>query len=86
MRLFIPKHIQTTEVDGQWVLLDCRKNRYYAVNRTGAEFLKQIELYGEMTKAIEIVSKIYQTPSEKVKQDMIRFANHLIEKGLLVKG
>lgn len=85
MKLVIPEHIQITEVDGQWVFLDCRKNRYYVVSKTGAEFLEQVKHDGNMKKAIEKISRAYQVPFERVEQDINSFVVHLIEKELLIK-
>ncbi|SEN48742.1 PqqD family protein [Lihuaxuella thermophila] len=84
MRLSIPEYIQIREIDGQWVLLDCRQNRFYAVNKTGAEFLEQVKVHGEMAKAIGTMSKVYQIPYEKVEQDMQLFIHRLIEKELVM--
>lgn len=85
MKLAIPEHIQITETDGQLILLDCRKNRYYAVSKTGAIFLEQVKLDGNMKKAIEKISRAYQVPFERVEQDMNAFVDRLIEKEMLMK-
>lgn len=85
MKLFIPEHIQLTQVESQTILLDCRENRYYAVSKTGAEFLKRLQINEDMKAAIEYVSHTYQISYERVEQDMNYFVQHLQEKRLLVE-
>lgn len=83
MRLKISEHIKLTEIEGQYVLLDCRKNLFYAVGRSGAKFLKEIQTHGDLPIAIRKISIDYKMPYETIEQDMITFLNLLKEKGLV---
>ncbi|MDQ0416596.1 hypothetical protein J2Z48_000763 [Croceifilum oryzae] len=83
MQFSIPEHIQLTEIEGRWVLLDCRANRFFAINKTGAEFLEQVNLCGEIELAIHHISRAYEIPFERAKNDMEQFIRNLSEKELI---
>jgi hypothetical protein len=85
MLLIVPDHIQITEVDGKCVLLDCKKNYFYAVSKTGAELMDQLKATGNMKDAIKKISTDYQVSSGRVEKDMTIFVHQLIEKGLILE-
>ncbi|TCP65545.1 PqqD family peptide modification chaperone [Baia soyae] len=83
MQFSIPEHIHLTEIEGRWVLLDCLTNRFFAINKTGAEFLEQVNLCGEVELAIQYISKTYEIPFERAKYDMKHFVRSLSERELV---
>jgi hypothetical protein len=85
MVLSVPDHIKITELDGKCVLLDCKRNYFYAVSKSGAQFFNQIKIHGIMEKAIKSISNSYNISENRVEEDMILFVNSLIEKGLIIK-
>ncbi|RAL25713.1 PqqD family protein [Thermoflavimicrobium daqui] len=85
MKLIIPDHVKITEINERTVLLDCKKNFYYAVSKSGTEFLNQIKIHGDMVKAIEKISNDYGVAQEVVENDMNIFVDRLIQKGLVIK-
>ncbi|TCP66449.1 PqqD family peptide modification chaperone [Baia soyae] len=85
MKLALPDHVQISEVDGKYVLLDCRGNFFYTVSQSGAEFIEQVRQHGDMRRAIEKISMDHLVLFERVQDEMTSFADHLIQKGLLIK-
>ncbi|MDQ0418147.1 hypothetical protein J2Z48_002336 [Croceifilum oryzae] len=85
MKLTVPDHVQISEVDGKYVLLDCRSNFFYTVSRSGAGFIEQVRQHGDMRKAIEKISMNHVVSFERVEGEMTSFVDHLIQKGLLIK-
>jgi len=81
--MIIPDHVKMQTFENGWVILDCQKNYYYAVNQSGVELLKQIQDHGDVEKAIETISQSYDVPVTKLREDIIAFLNQLIEKGLI---
>jgi hypothetical protein len=85
MSLIIPKHVEVTQISGKCVILDCQKNYFYAVSKSGAEFLDQIKAHGNIEKAINEISIVYSISQEQLRKDMKIFLNKLLEKGLVIK-
>ncbi|MXQ55280.1 PqqD family protein [Shimazuella alba] len=85
MRLCLPDYVQLTEIKGKLVLLDCQKNLFYGVSKSGAEFLQQIKHHGDMDKATKTISSLYNISNDQVRNDMYVFLDYLIQKGLIVK-
>jgi hypothetical protein len=85
MTIFIPKHVQLTKIKGKCVILDSQKNFFYAISKSGAEFLDQINTHGSMEKAIKAISEVYNISQDRLEKDMGTFLNQLIERGLILK-
>ena len=78
MSLIISDHVQITQINGKCVILDCQKDFFYAVSKSGAEFLDQIRSHGSMEKAIKEISTSYKISQDRLKEDMGIFLNKLI--------
>ena len=83
MNIRVPDHIYLSEVDGQMILLDTRKNVYYALNETGCELLKMLAKGIATTDAINQIAKIYEEDENTVKRDLEPFLNYLLSEGIL---
>ncbi|NJM74002.1 MAG: PqqD family protein [Scytonema sp. RU_4_4] len=82
-RFRVPAHIATTFFGDSAVLLDSRKNLYYSLNNSAAEFWKFLMQMDSFDKALKEVLKLYEDSSELVKKDMEELVESLLETGLL---
>lgn len=83
MKVRVPEHVYLSELDGRIVLLDTRKNQYYALNETGCELLKALKEGTPTADAIDHIAAFYNEDRNKVKKDMESFIHYLISEGLL---
>lgn len=79
----IPPHVSTTFFEGNAVLLDSRKNIYYALNDSAADFWKLLTEFESVKEALSQIAKLYECPPETLSQDMKKLVLSLTELGLL---
>jgi hypothetical protein len=79
----ITQHVATTFFDESAVLLDLRKNVYYALNDSAADFWKYLTQIGSYEGALEEVVKLYEDSSDVIIKDMEELVYSLVKAGLL---
>jgi hypothetical protein len=79
----VPPHVATTTFNETAVLLDLRKNAYYALNDSAADFWKFITQMGSFESALKEVSELYEDSSDVIRKDMEELVSSLIKAGLL---
>jgi predicted lipoprotein len=79
----VPTHVTTTFFDESAVLLDFRKNIYYALNSSAADFWKSITQMSSFEAALKQVSELYEDTSDVIRKDMEELVNSLVKAGLL---
>jgi Coenzyme PQQ synthesis protein D (PqqD) len=79
----IPKYIATTLFDDSAVLLDLRKNVYYALNGSAADFWKSLTQTGEFEQALKQVLSEYEVAPDVVRKDMESLVSSLLDVGLI---
>ncbi|MGX9708841.1 PqqD family protein [Laceyella tengchongensis] len=84
MRLKIPDYLRITKVDNQLVILDGRKNQYFAVNESGSAFIGFLQNGSSVEDAINQLEARYLSSS--VCSDMEEFLKELINQGLVVEA
>ena len=82
-KLHVPPHITTTVFEGSSIILDSRKNIYYALNDTAATFWNFLVELGSLESAIAETSKIYNAPPDAIEHDMNNLLNSLILAGFI---
>lgn len=82
--LSIPDHVQVTKMDGKYILLDRKKNYYYAVSKTGVEFLEWWSIFGSAEMAVNKISKKYDVDYSIVEKDMFTLIEKLTKKELVM--
>lgn len=79
----IPQHIATTSFDESTIILDLKKNTYYALNESAAEFWKFLTQSGSIENATEEMLKLYEKSSTTIEGDIEKLVDSLIQLGLL---
>ncbi|MBS7529533.1 PqqD family protein [Hazenella sp. IB182353] len=80
----ISNSLELTNIDGKYVILDCRKNTFYGINQVGVDFLAEIRAHGDFSHAISNLSDKYQASYEAIELDLKTFLQILIDKGMVV--
>lgn len=84
MTIMIPDSVKVKQVQGKWILLDCCRNEYYAINESGANLLQRLQKYGCLTKAIEEISQYFNVSLERVQEDALSFLDQLQKTGVIM--
>lgn len=79
----VPGHITTTFFQESAVLLDTRKNVYYALNDSAADFWKYLTQIGSVEGAVKQMLELYEDFSDVIKTDMETLVLSLVKAGLL---
>ncbi|MBE9120193.1 PqqD family protein [Tychonema sp. LEGE 07199] len=82
-KFYIPKYVTTTILEDVIILMDLRKNTYYALKDSAVEFWQALEKYDSFDLAINEVSKSYNASKDVIKKDMENFVFSLLKAGLL---
>ena len=81
--IHIPSHIYTTFFEESAILLDSRKNVYYALNDSAANFWKLLIEAKSVKEALTQITKLYECPPDTLIQDMEKLVSSLTELGFL---
>ncbi|XHR82053.1 MAG: PqqD family protein [Gloeotrichia echinulata GP01] len=84
--IHVPLYVSTTFFEESAILLDSRKNRYYTLNDSAAEFWTLLTKTGSFEEAIEQLSYLYEGDSDVIRKDMEFLVNSFIKAGLLKIG
>lgn len=79
----IPPHVSTTFFEESAILLDSRKNVYYALNDVAANFWKLLTESESVKEALTQITKLYECSPDTLSQDMKKLVISLTELGLL---
>ncbi len=73
-----------SEIDGQVVMLNVKKEAYFTLNDVGSSIWKEIEHPRKMEDLIHILTEAYDVTAEKCRDEMIPFLNELLEAGIVI--
>lgn len=81
--IHIPSHICTTFFEESAILLDSKKNVYYALNDSAANFWKLLLEAKSVKEALTQITQLYECPPDTLRRDMEKLAIELTELGFL---
>ena len=73
-----------SEIDGQVVMLNVKKEAYYTLNDVGSAIWKEIEYPCKLEDLIHILTEAYDVSAKKCRDEMIPFLNELLEAGIVI--
>lgn len=82
-KLCVHPMVVTTFFPESAVLLDLRKNVYYALNDSAADFWKYLTELGSFEEALKEVTNLYQEDADLVRKDMEELVSSLLKTGIL---
>lgn len=82
-QIYFPTHVTASFFEESAVLLDSRKNHYYTLNDTAADFYKLLSKTGLFEEALKQFTECYEGDAYLIKKDMEELVFSLAEIGLL---
>ncbi|ARV57453.1 hypothetical protein BZZ01_01335 [Nostocales cyanobacterium HT-58-2] len=79
----IPPDVYTTFFEESAILLDARRNIYYALNDSAADFWKSLMKSGSVEETLKEILNLYEGPSDVIIKDMEALVDNLLKAGLL---
>jgi TRAP-type C4-dicarboxylate transport system substrate-binding protein len=80
--LIMKEKVTTTSVDKEIVLLDVEKGEYYGINEVGAQIVELSEEGLSIKEVVKTLYKKYDKNKEKIKEDVLSFAEEMERCGL----
>jgi hypothetical protein len=79
-----PSHdVQSTNLDGETVLLDLSTDRYYTLNHLGSVIWEHCTGHSTISDIHAVLCDRFYVASERALDDLVALVNHLIQGGLL---
>lgn len=75
--------VESTNMDGETVLLDLSTGRYYTLNRLGGVIWEQCTGHNTISDIHAVLCDRFEVAHEQVLDDLVTLVNQLIQEGLL---
>ena len=73
-----------SEIDGQVVMLNVKKEAYFTLNDVGSSIWKEIEHPRALEDIISYLTDEYEVSYEKCRDEIIPFLNELLQSGIVI--
>ena len=73
-----------SEIDGQVVMLNVKKEAYYTLNDVGSAIWKEIEHPRNLEDLIHVLIEAYEVKVEKCREEIIPFLMNCMKQELLL--
>jgi hypothetical protein len=74
------------ELDGEAVVLNLETGIYYGLDTVGTAIWQAIEPRGSLRQAFDRIVAEFAADPSTIESDLIELADHLLDKGLWVRG
>jgi hypothetical protein len=82
----IAENVIWREIEGEAVLLDLDKGRYYGLDEMGLQMWSLLEEYGDRQKVVSRLVDEFEVSKDRCNEDLDHFLETLAEHGLVVLG
>ncbi|MDQ3068778.1 MAG: PqqD family protein [Acidobacteriota bacterium] len=84
-RLFVSPDALARDLNGEVLVLDLRSSQYFGLTGTGARVWQLVESGHDSADAItDTLAAEFDADPERIKEDVERFLDDLVARGLLV--
>lgn len=73
-----------TEVDGEIIMLNVKKEAYYSLNETGSLIWKESENKISFDALVEKLTDIFEVPAEQCRKEVEPFLHELVTAGVIL--
>lgn len=85
-RLEVPDEVLTTRVGDETVLLNLQTGMYHSLDAVGTRFLELLRNGDALDAVHRTMLDEFDVAAEKLEADLLKLAQDMLAKGLLVKG
>ena len=79
----VPDTVVSRELDGETVLLNLDTGIYFGLDAVATDMWRAMVEHGSLADAFGLVSERYDVQPDVLRDDLLRFATQLLDKGLL---
>jgi len=81
-KITFPDTLFAQEVDGEMVLLDMNSEHYFGLDAVGTDIWRILSEGKSLEETVRELMEIYEVDEERLRRDLERFVNRLIDNGL----
>jgi hypothetical protein len=82
-RVAIPPDVLVQELDGESVILDVARERYFGLDRIGTHMWVALTTLDSIEAAYESLLAAYDVDSDLLRQDLLALVTELVDHGLV---
>lgn len=82
-RVAINPDLLSTEIEGETVMMDVESGRYYALNAIGSRIWQDLAGPIDVEDLCRRLEDEYDAPPAVIRQDVLRFLNHMLEQRVI---
>jgi hypothetical protein len=83
-KISIPPQVMSRLVDDETVLIDLASGIYFGLDGVGKRIYESVADGNSLGEAVAVIVAEYEVDEKQAEEDVIAFANLLIERGLFV--
>ena len=83
-RVEIEPHVQFTQVEGDYVLMDLKKGVYLGLDPVASRIWRSLADHGDVTRAADELCEEFEVEPEQARADIESWIGELEKKGLVV--
>lgn len=84
-RFTIAPHVEYTEVEGDYVLMDLRSGVYLGLDPVASQIWQSLSDHGDLGRAADELCQRFRVDRERALNDTEAWVGELVERGLLTK-
>lgn len=82
-RIRVPENVLLQELEGESIILSLDTDLYLGLNKSGTEILNELTSYDSIEKAYEALLSKYDVEPERLRSELSKFLNTLLEQGIV---
>ncbi|MEA2602423.1 MAG: hypothetical protein QOF89_3415 [Acidobacteriota bacterium] len=82
-RVAVPETVLFRDLDGEAVLLATESGKYFGLNEVGTRMWSLLHLHGEIEAVCRALLAEYDVAEAQLREDLTRFVDTLVDRGLV---
>jgi hypothetical protein len=83
LRAVVPHHVVHRTLASETVLLNIDTGHYYGMDESGGRFFTVLSEAASIGSAVDLLSREFEAPLERIREDALRYCSELLELGLI---
>ena len=82
-RAVVPHHVVFRALASETVLLNIQSGYYFGLDEVGGRFFEVLREGGSVGGAVEVLTREFDAPPERIQKDMLGYCVELLRHGLI---
>ena len=82
-KVYVPKHVEFTSVEGEFVLVDLKRGTYFGLDEIASRAWELLRQNGSVDMTLAVMTNEYVVSPEVIRKDILELVQKLETKGLI---